>query len=179
MRMWLWVAWAIVAGGVSGCDKDPGTNAPPPTSPTPALPFQILQITEAQPRLQTLKLWVGAEELIAELALNDRQRTAGMMFRTNMAENEAMLFVFPVPHRTSFWMQNTPLPLSAAYVGPDGAILEIHDLEPFNTNSVWASSSRVQYVLETRQGWFKQRNIGPGAVIRTERGTLQETFFKR
>jgi uncharacterized membrane protein (UPF0127 family) len=69
------------------------------------------------------------------------------------------------------------VPLSAAYISPDGTILEIVDLHPHNTNSVEAATDQVQYVLEVNQGWFKRHNIAPGAVIRTERGTLRGTFF--
>ena len=104
----------------------------------PALP------TQAQPKLPTIKLWLGAEEMVAEVAGDDASRMTGMMFRTNMPENEGMLFVFPMPHRTSFWMKNTRIPLSAAYIDPEGTILEIHKLEPENTNAVNASSSRIQ-----------------------------------
>jgi uncharacterized membrane protein (UPF0127 family) len=124
-----------------------------------------------------MKLWLGAEELETELALTPSQQQTGMMFRTNMAENEAMLFVFQAPHRASFWMMNTKVPLSAAYIDPEGVVLEIHDLQPYDTNSVVAASDRVQFVLETRQGWFQRHNIGIGTVIRTERGSLKATFF--
>lgn len=89
-----------------------------------------------------------------------------------------MLFVFPVPHQAGFWMMNTPLPLSAAYIDADGTILEIHDLEPHNTNSVVAHSDQVQYVLEVNQGWFKRHNLATGTVIRTERGSFRDTWFK-
>jgi uncharacterized protein len=133
--------------------------------------------TAAQPKLPTMKLWLGAEEVIAELALSGEQQTAGMMFRTNMAENEGMLFVFPEPYRASFWMMNTPLPLSAAYISREGVILEIHDLQPHDTNSVVAASDRVQFVLETRQGWFARHHIDTNTVVRTERGALLRTFF--
>lgn len=133
----------------------------------------------AQPKLQTMKLWLGAEEMAAELALTAEQVQTGMMFRTNLAENAGMLFVFSVPHRTSFWMKNCPLPLSAAYIDPEGVILEIHDLQPHNTNSIAASSERVQFVLETNQGWFRRHNIGPGTLVRTERGSLTETLFRK
>ena len=112
----------------------------------------------------------------AELALNDSTRQAGMMFRTNMAENEGMLFVFPIPHRTAFWMKNTKIPLSAAYINPEGVILEIHKLEPEDTNSVTAGSDQVQYVLETKQGWFERHNVSTGAVVRTEIGSLKNSF---
>ena len=154
---------AVVACG--GCDG--GCNKPA----SPSLP------TAAQPKLQTMKLWLGAEEMIAELALTGVQMQTGMMFRTNLAENAGMLFVLPMPQQASFWMKNCPLPLSAAYIDPEGVILEIHDLQPHNTNSVVASSERVQFVLETNQGWFKRHNVNPGTVIRTEHGTLMETFF--
>lgn len=144
----------------------------------PASPVMPGEPTAAQPRLQTIKVWLGPEELITELALTPQQTRSGMMFRTNMEENEAMLFVFGAPHRAAFWMKNVTVPLSAAYIDPEGEILEIHDLEPQNTNAVAAGSDRVQYVMETRQGWFKRHNIGPGTIVRTERGSLRETFFR-
>jgi len=101
-----------------------------------------------------------------------------MMFRTNLDENAGMLFVFPRPWQAAFWMKNTLVPLSAAYIDPQGAILEIHDLEAQNTNSVVAQSADVQYVLEVNQGWFKRHQIQTGVFLRTERGTLRETFFR-
>jgi uncharacterized membrane protein (UPF0127 family) len=162
----------VVCGGCAGgCNKPASPAAGEEASPS--LP------TAAQPKLQTMKLWLGAEEMIAELALSGVQMQTGMMFRTNMAENAGMLFAFPVPHRASFWMKNCPLPLSAAYIDPDGVILEIHDLQPHNTNSVVAVSDRAQFVLETNQGWFRRHNVNPGAVIRTEHGTLMETFSRQ
>ncbi len=100
-----------------------------------------------------------------------------MMFRTNMEENEGMLFVFPEPIRASFWMKNTLLPLSAAYISPDGTILEIHDLQPQDTNTVVAATDNVQFVLETKQGWFKRHNIQEGMSISTEKGPLHKVFF--
>ena len=114
-----------------------------------------------------------------ELALREMEVTTGMMFRTNMGEMEGMLFVFAVPHQTSFWMKNCPLPLSAAYIDPNGVIQEIHPLEPFNTNSVTANADNIQFVLETPQGWFDRHNVKTGTVIRTEFGPLQDTFFRK
>jgi uncharacterized membrane protein (UPF0127 family) len=116
--------------------------------------------------------------MVAELALTGVQQQTGMMFRTNLAENAGMLFVLPAPQRASFWMMNCPLPLSAAYIDPEGVILEVHDLQPQNTNSVVASSERVQFVLETSQGWFGRHNVTTGMVVRTERGTLRDTFLR-
>lgn len=76
-------------------------------------------------------------------------------------------------------MMNTVLPLSAAYITPDGTISEIHDLQPHDTNSVEAATDNIQYVLETKQGWFKRNNISVGTVISTERGSLHKVFFER
>ena len=99
-----------------------------------------------------------------------------MMFRTNMAENEAMLFAFREPFQVSFWMKNTILPLSAAYISPDGTIQEIHDLQPEDTNSVTAASPNIQFVIETTQGWFKRHNVSAGAVVRSDQGSLMDLY---
>lgn len=156
----------------SGCKK--AAVAPqPPTAQDPGEPQR------AQAKLRSIKLWLGNEELDTEVAITTDQVRTGMMFRTNMRENEAMLFVFSVPHQASFWMKNTLVPLSAAYIDPQGVIVEIHDLQPLNTNAVTAASERVQFVLETNQGWFKRHNIGTGTVLRTELGSLRETFSQR
>jgi uncharacterized membrane protein (UPF0127 family) len=174
-HIWSWAAAAAVLAlvvGTLGCND----SGPSPSAPASAFPGAP---TQAQPKLQTIKLWLGAEEMITELALTPIQVQTGMMFRTNMAENESMLFVFSYPHQATFWMLNTSLPLSAAYISPEGEILEIHDLQPHNTNSVVAATDRVQYVLETRQGWFQRHHVNVGGHIRTEHGSLQETFFKR
>jgi uncharacterized membrane protein (UPF0127 family) len=150
------------------------------SDPPPIAPLTSTQVPPAgQPKLPTLQLWVGAAELTAELALSDQQRMMGMMHRKSLAENAAMLFVFPYPHRSSFWMRNTVVPLSAAYVDSEGVILEIHDLEPLNEVSVVANSDQVQYVLEVNRGWFERNQIRPGAVLRSERGSLRDTFFAR
>ncbi len=148
-----------------------GDSAPPASVET-SLP------TAAQPKLKTMKIYLGPAEMEAEVAANDIQRQTGMMFRTQMGENDGMLFVFPVPHQTAFEMKTTQVPLSAAYIDPEGTIREIHDLKPFATNSVVATARDIQYVLETPQGWFQRNKVAPGAVIRTEHGTLRHTFSR-
>jgi len=171
MNRWSTLALVLAVAVCGGCQQ---AAAPVTASDAgPRLP------TAAQPKLQTMKLWLGAEEMVAELALTGEQTQTGMMFRTNLAENAGMLFVFPVQFRASFWMKNCPLPLSAAYIDPDGVILEIHHLQPHNTNSVVAGSERVQFVLETSQGWFGRHNVTTGMVVRTERGPLLDTFFRK
>src|SRR5713226_2870561 len=116
---WLWILLFAVVALAGGCQKPATTPAPTTTAGYPPLP------AAAQPKLPTINLWIRSEPMIAEAALTEIQRETGMMFRTNMAENEGMVFVFPAPYRASFWMMQTELPLSAAYIDPEGVILEI------------------------------------------------------
>jgi uncharacterized protein len=130
-----------------------------------------------QPKLATIKLWLGAQEVVAEQARSEAEIQTGMMFRQEMAENEGMLFVFPGPHRASFWMRNTLLPLTCAYIDSQGKILEIRDMKPRDETPIEAASDKVQYVLEMKHGWFERNHVSTGTVVRTERGTLAETYF--
>jgi len=132
-----------------------------------------------QHKLPTLKLWLGAHELVTEIASTPREHEIGMMWRTNMAEMEGMIFIFDEPGRRSFWMRNTLVPLDIAYVAADGTLLEVHAAQPRNETPLPSESDRIQFVLEMRQGWFQRNNVKPGMQIRTERGSLQETFFRR
>jgi hypothetical protein len=165
----------LVTSLLAGCKK---TETTAPSSPTPAPAVENRLPTQAQPKLPTIKIYLGAEQLDAELAHTAEQVQTGMMFRTNILETDAMLFVFPRPYQASFWMKNCPESLSAAYIGPDGVIAEIHHLEKQDTNSVVAATDNIQFVLEVKNGWFARHNIGPGAVIRTDKGSLAETFFR-
>ncbi|HRY46490.1 MAG TPA: DUF192 domain-containing protein [Candidatus Paceibacterota bacterium] len=149
-----------------------------PDRPNPASASSN-SITQAQPRLPTVTLWVGSAELITEVARSPVQLQTGMMFRQSMEENEAMLFVFPYPHQASFYMRNTSIPLSCAYLDAEGTILEIHDLHPFNETPVESTATNIRFVVETRQGWFERHQIQPGAVFRTSQGSLPEVLLRR
>ncbi len=169
MRGYLIVSW-LGLGLVSGCQKAA------PSAPA-AAPNIDNTPTAAQTKLPTVKLWLGDQEMVAEIANSPRARETGMMFRKEMAENEGMLFVFQQPYRGSFYMRNTYLPLSGAYLDRDGVIQEIHDMKPLDETPIEASSDQIQFVLETRQGWFARHQVKVGSVVRTERGSLMETFF--
>jgi uncharacterized membrane protein (UPF0127 family) len=149
----------------------------PPVVNGAKLPADPDGITQAQPKLPSIKLFVGAVEMEAEQALTDRQIKMGMMFRKTMGKNEGMIFVFERPKRQGFWMKNCLVPMSAAYIDPQGRINEIIKLEPHNTNSVMSRSFQIQYVLEAPRGWFKKNGLGPGVTIMTPKGTLQQTYF--
>ena len=123
-------------------------------------------------------LW-GAVEMEAEQALTARQIETGMMFRKTMGENEGMIFVFQRPNSRGFWMKNCPVPMSAAYIDPQGRINEIVKLDPHNTNSVKSRSFQIQYVLEAPRGWFKKNGLGPGVTIMTPKGHVAADVFSR
>lgn len=157
---------------IAGCGK-PENSVPAQNA------MESGQPTQAQAKLPTIKLYMGAAQVDAEVASTPLQLQTGMMFREKMGENEAMLFVFARPHRASFWMKNTKLPLSCAYIDSEGIILEIKELKPLDETSVPASSDLVQYVLETPLGWFERHNVQPGAAVGTDKGSLKDTFFRR
>jgi uncharacterized membrane protein (UPF0127 family) len=96
-----------------------------------------------------------------------------------MPENDAMLFAFSGPEPRAFYMRNTYVPLSIAYIDPDGIIQEIYDLQPLNETPVASKSENIQFVLEVPQGWFKRHNISTGMLVRTQHGELKNTFSFR
>ena len=138
-------------------------------------------LLHAQPKLPTVKVWLGREEMIAEIAIAPVEIATGMMYRTNMPENAAMLFVFSDRNigQKNFYMRNCVVPLSAAYITPDGTIAEIIDLQPGDERGVQSQASNLQFVLEVPQGWFTRHNVRTGMVVRTERGSLRDTFIRR
>jgi uncharacterized protein len=88
-----------------------------------------------------------------------------MMFRTEMANNEGMLFVYERPDQRCFWMRNTLIPLSIAFIADDGRIVNIADMKPKSEQS-HCSAEPVRYALEMRQGWFDKRGLKAGFKLR-------------
>lgn len=119
----------------------------------------------AQPPLPTITLRVADKKITAEVADEPGERTTGLMFRKSLAEDSGMLFVMPQAEHTSFWMKNTLIPLSIAYINPKGVIMEIHDMEPQNLKPIPSVFGNIAYALEMDQGWFAQKGILPGAQI--------------
>jgi uncharacterized membrane protein (UPF0127 family) len=159
---------------LAGCSQ----SAPPAAAAAPS-PDPDDAPTAAQPKLPTIKLWVGPQAMTAEMALTQKEEQTGMMFRTNMGEMEGMIFVFDRPQQASFWMKNCPLPLSCAYMDIDGRILEIHELHSQDTNLVVSAARNIMFVLETPSGWFDRHNIQPGTIVASEKGSLKNTFLEK
>lgn len=114
--------------------------------------------------LPTLKLAAGIHNIVAQVAQTPDERATGLMFRSALPANEGMLFVFEHPAKQCFWMKNTLLPLSAAFISDDGTVLNIEDMKPQTLDS-HCSVAPVRYVLEMNQGWFAKRGIKPGTRL--------------
>ena len=121
-------------------------------------------LAQSPQKLPTIPLNVGIHLISAELAANDAERQQGLMFRQKMGPNEGMVFVFEAPVRTCMWMKNTLIPLAVAFIDQSGKIVNIEEMQAQSLESHCAAGP-VRYALEMNQGWFKQRNIKPGAVI--------------
>ncbi len=121
---------------------------------------------EGRPQLQLprTELRAGMYRIDAQVAQTFGERQTGLMHREQMPAHEGMLFVFEQPARQCFWMKNTLLPLTAAFVDDDGTIVNLADMQP-QSEASHCSAKPVRYVLEMNQGWFAQKNLKPGAKL--------------
>ncbi len=115
-------------------------------------------------QLPTVTLNAGMHNVQAQVAASPDQRQIGLMYRREMPTNEGMLFVFEDASRQCFWMRNTLLPLSIAFVADDGTIVNLADMKPMTEDS-HCSAKPVRYALEMNAGWFAKRGIGPGSKL--------------
>lgn len=120
----------------------------------------------AQPALPAITLTINGKSISAEVADEPVERMTGLMFREKLAADSGMLFVMPRPDKVSFYMKNTIVPLSIAYINQAGVILEIHDLQPKNETPVPSAFPGIAYALEMEQGWFGKNNIFAGDRLR-------------
>lgn len=124
--------------------------------------------SQGQPQdLPATTLHVGMHNIRAQLALTPEQRQIGLMFRQSMPNHEGMLFVFEQAATQCFWMRNTLIPLSAAFLAEDGTVVNLVDMKPQSDDS-HCSTKPVRYVLEMNQGWFAKRGVKPGTRISGE-----------
>jgi uncharacterized membrane protein (UPF0127 family) len=119
------------------------------------------QAQEPQLDLRRVKLTAGMYQIDTQLAMTPQQREVGLMFRKEMPQAEGMLFIFEQPATQCFWMKNTILPLTAAFVADDGRIVNLADMKP-QTEDSHCSEEPVRYVLEMNQGWFAKKNLKKG-----------------
>ena len=115
--------------------------------------------------LPRAKLSAGIHQVEVQLAQSPEQRSTGLMFRKEMPQSEGMLFIFEEASVQCFWMKNTLLPLTAAFVADDGTIVNLADMKPQTTDS-HCSDKPVRFVLEMNQGWFAKKGIKSGYRLR-------------
>lgn len=133
------------------------------------LTFLSFSVSCKSQKLKTQKLIITTANnktitVNAELARTPEERNFGFMERKKIPDGTGMLFIFEYDRQLSFWMKNTPHPLSIAYIDSKGLIREIYDMKPFSLASVQSTVS-VRYALEVPQGWFEKNQITPGAKI--------------
>lgn len=123
---------------------------------------------EPQYGLPVARLTLGMHIVQAQIAETEATREKGLMYRTELPGNDGMLFVFPEAAGHCFWMRNTPLPLSIAFIDDDGVIANVADMKPFDETS-HCPARPVRYALEMAQGWFARRGIQAGMKVGMER----------
>ncbi len=119
---------------------------------------------QPQMNLQRVEITAGMHRIDAQVAIAPQARQTGLMHRKDMPAHEGMLFVFEQPATQCFWMKNTLLPLTAAFVADDGTIVNLADMKP-QTEDSHCSTKPVRYVLEMNQGWFAQKGIKAGSKL--------------
>ena len=117
-----------------------------------------------QLNLERIKLAAGMHRLDVQVAATSEQRQIGLMFRKEMPQHEGMIFIFDQPAQQCFWMKNTFLPLSAAFIADDGTIVNIEDMKPLVLDS-HCSAKPVRYVLEMNKGWFAKKGVQAGSKL--------------
>lgn len=113
----------------------------------------------------TMALSINGHELVAEIAATEAARNVGLSHRFSLAPDHGMLFVFSTPQILSFWMRDTYVPLSIAFIDADGRIVNIEDMMR-QTDTTHLSQEPAKYALEMKKGWFAERGIVAGDLIR-------------
>ncbi|MFH0887666.1 MAG: DUF192 domain-containing protein [Planctomycetota bacterium] len=124
----------------------------------------ILLIIQCEPATQNYYLTINGKNIKVELAVTEEERAQGLKYRNSLPVDNGMLFIYPDEMILSFWMKDTPLPLSIAFIKSNGTILDIKDMQPFSLDSI-NSSAPAQYALEMPQGWFQENQTKVGAVV--------------
>ena len=129
-----------------------------------ALTAAVAFAQEPQMHLPRVKLAAGMHQIDAQVASTPDQRQTGLMHRKDMPQHEGMLFVFEQPTQQCFWMKNTLLALSIAFVADNGEIVNIEEMAPQTLDS-HCSKQPVRYVLEMNKGWFAKKGVKAGAKL--------------
>ena len=125
----------------------------------------IAQVAAAADALPAIPLTINGHKITAEVAATPEQRATGLMHRFSLRPDHGMVFVFDRAEPQSFWMMNTFIPLSIAFIAPDGRIINVDDMAPHDESRHWSKGPAL-YALEMRKGWFAERGIRAGDVVK-------------
>jgi uncharacterized membrane protein (UPF0127 family) len=172
MRMMAWlengtrIAAMVAAAALAACSPVDAAQGTPATAPTEAAPARHPQSGLA---LTDVTVMRGERPITftTELAITPEQQARGLMFRTELGDNEAMLFPYETPGSLGFWMKNTPITLDIIFIAPDRRILNIETATPYSLETV-RSKGNANAVLEIRGGLASELGIVPGDIVAWE-----------
>lgn len=147
-----WRTWralgACAALLLTGCAEEKSAPAAPPKTVSE---YFAIRVGERSTRLQ--------------FAVLPFEQQRGLMERRDLGTDDGMIFVYRQPQPASYWMRNTPTPLDIGFFGPDGTLLEVYPLYPYDETGVKSRSDRVKYAVEMPQGWYARNGVRPGARL--------------
>ncbi|NWJ44921.1 MAG: DUF192 domain-containing protein [Chloroflexi bacterium] len=176
--LFLFIAWNLL---LSGCD-DSIQNVSQPTNTSLKITTTSFSATIPAPTPTTSIATPGQSQLTAsaavirktngeeikmtvELARTPREQETGLMGRQSLPADSGMLFIFPETGKYSFWMKDTPLALSIAFIASDGKLVDIRDMNPFSEEIITPKAEHL-YALEVTQGYFAQKGIKVGDIFK-------------
>ena len=160
------VVFALLLAGCGGSQADPDTQSQR-TSEASGTTTTGTEETTSEPsglRILVIDASAGKKvEVRVEIADDLFEQTRGLMYRTELGEDRGMLFAYPDERKLTFWMKNTFIPLSIAYIDSKGRIVDILDMKPFDDKPPhYVSSEPVQYALEVNKGFFEKQGVKIG-----------------
>jgi len=154
MKTFISLSLILALLSLTACEKDSSLNS---VSPNP----KPVNVDTWMP------LQLGDKSIEIQIAITQSEQQKGLMFRTELGQDQGMLFPYPKPQRLSFWMKNTLIPLDIGFFDSNGILLEVHKMYPKDTRSVPSTSQSAQFALEMNQGWFLKNQINPGTQLNT------------
>ena len=161
----------LVFSATVGCGDGPSrqqAQSPAASAAVPASP--PVSAPEREPRVVAVLFPDRSARVDVEVVDTPETLQRGLMFREELAESAGMLFVFPAPRRLAFWMKNTPLPLSIAFIDDGMRVDAVEDMRPLDEGPRYRSRGACRFALEVNQGWFAAHGVrvGDRAVFLSE-----------
>jgi uncharacterized membrane protein (UPF0127 family) len=129
----------------------------------------ILSCSREPPRfeLEKTEMAIDGKTIVVEIARKTDEQARGLMFRRSLGRDEGMIFVYDSPRYLSFWMKNTRIPLSIAFIDGKGRVVQIEKMKPYDTRTRYRSKVPVPYALEMNQGWFRKNGVEVGGRVKS------------